>query len=399
MLTKVGSVHNFGRQVIKKEFNGVISFSKPRPIVNELFLFGKNSPLKNIILSSPSNSQQLQAWDAIFSLEGDYSKDVQDWCSNCGEIKNVANLKGNELHQFILKNPKYVEFLTYQFGMIMAYSHFMGITDLTVENIVVSEKGIQIIDAESAFNVVRFVSETHCIGVDNDSKSLSAFLMLLKFTRGYDQNEKLKITDYYLKESYLKSLIEGYIYSIDTLSDLYREIKNVVQNFFNETGDTPFRIILRNSFDYYKNNERDIPFLPEEIVQMNRGDIPYFFSSYNDRKIFYIVDSTGSKKTVDLPKMHPFWIIQRFQVKYESELLFSPDRLQNIRAAGLIEIFRDLKEPKLTSLKIGLTLLEVNDDSIRYAYKNLEYSGYNKPLKGYKDGLELNKSIFQSNTG
>ena len=86
---------------------------------------------------------------------------------------------------------------------------------------------------------------------------------------------------------------------------------------------TPIRVCLRGTADYMVPPERaDPPFRPEELAQLARGDIPYFFHIYGQSGVFAF-DSPDRARVV---------------------------RLRQTRANPALQVARHLRSPSRASL-------------------------------------------------
>jgi hypothetical protein len=75
-----------------------------------------------------------------------------------------------------------------------------------------------------------------------------------------------------------------------------------------EMTKVPIRHITRDTAQYrqWKEAAPEIPFFDAELVQLERGDVPYFFKFLSDPKLYAFANPVGATKAVNVP-----WALQR----------------------------------------------------------------------------------------
>lgn len=374
----LGDLHNFGRRVERIEREGRLFFRKPRPIVGELFLLGRNSPIKKLIFSRLKNQQSMDAWNSIFSIVGEPQFMQDNWSEGCGEIEGLVWLEKNELQELKNSSNEFAENFAFSFGIILGYAFVMGIKDLHSENFVITKDGIHVVDGEIGFEGIRSIHETNIVGCDKITRFMSGLSLFFVFNKKIPDLENLTETDFCIPPNLFAEVLRGFLEAVDILDSVKEDLKKLLSDFLIENESLPFRVLLRATYDYdafMKYGEvPQIPFLESELTQMARGDIPYFFSTYEDRSIFYNADREGSKQVLRLPLLHPMWTALALKFRYDPELLLSENRFKTLRATGSIELMREINH-ELHEIKIGETCLKKQNGKVRYAYKDSLFEG------------------------
>jgi hypothetical protein len=262
-MTGLADPHNFGRCVEKTSLAGVAYFSKPRPIFWEWFFFGKAGPL----------AKELAPELDFFSLET-----LSDDLSKSGlslslEAASIAPSSSS----------------AFAFGQTLAYCYAFGIQDVHSENILNTQEGPRIIDAEQVFSDLKLPEETLLLPFKNTSYIRSGIGRILpeSFARS---------------ETGIKEILRGYFFCLELLAQKQNLLQSIFQNFSDEMRRTPIRVILRDTRSYQNFTKESFktPLLPEEKIQLERGDIPYFFKFLDDDSLYFHASSDGEiAKVID----------------------------------------------------------------------------------------------------
>ncbi|MGB0452631.1 MAG: hypothetical protein ACPGJV_02870 [Bacteriovoracaceae bacterium] len=253
-----GDRHNFGRQVTRQ---GPDQILKPRSVFWEyLFLSGK-SPLRIYINEIFKNSNKTSPFQSIPDLEVTFSGD---------------EIYSGSLTYLPLESTFSTDVPLSQYeslGAIVALLSWFGIGDLHLENIIISNSKDSLVvfplDIESIFNDYILPSQTRLI--PDSQKTFNNFgLQCLN-----------EISDLDFTTEAVCAMTHGYVSSIETLNDYELQIYQTL-NSLQDIENCPIRVIIRETKSYRDAvlNNNFSTFMPFEVEQLSRGDIPYFFSFF-----------------------------------------------------------------------------------------------------------------------
>ncbi len=263
--------HNFGKCVKRIERASDHWYQKPRSVFWEHLFFGRSSPIKNIFDIIGSNGNRPLS-DYLFNL------DVK--------IENIWNGYSKEI--ISESNPILNEHF-YSFGVLIGYCYLLGIRDLHKYNLAIKSNSLQVIDAEVVLTNLILPNETILLPFREIPFELSAISLIC---------EDLKS----LTSSQIKNIFAGYFDVSSIILENFAALNNTLSHeLVSAELEHPIRVILKNTKQY-----RDFlmgigstsDFLPEELAQLERGDIPYFFKRLGDKNLYFLLDSTHQQKSV-----------------------------------------------------------------------------------------------------
>jgi hypothetical protein len=124
-----------------------------------------------------------------------------------------------------------------------------------------------------------------------------------------------------------------------------------------ELGSTPIRVCLRSTEEYVHARSTPLwpPLLDAEAEQLARGDIPYFFRLYGQKRIHYYADPGLTRLSHlpargDVPRLEPLLSLARG--------LGSPNR-EKLRTEGLFAVLGAFDHPSFTGQTHGHAGFEV----------------------------------------
>lgn len=269
----LGDFHNFG-QCVKKSGEWVL---KPRPIFWEILFLSSASPIRKLCSELAISQQQKDPFLHFPDLSFRY--DENEFLPYCGSVefftKSELSSSGETVSEAL--------------GRLLAISLVFGLSDLHLENIIVSStrKGegtatlIFPIDIETVFEKVDFLSSTHLLKGHKDKNQWKAINNL-----NVDILSPAKIIFHF---------IETY--------DFFLKNKSAIETVLNleELRKVPIRRLIRSTSEYLKfmrTGEAEVEFAEEELLQMQRGDVPYFLSYIGREGIFQV----GKNEIVEVPK-------------------------------------------------------------------------------------------------
>lgn len=247
-----GDLHNFGRAVGRVTLpDGSFWFQKPRPVYWEWLFFGKTSPL----------AEFFKYKESIFGLTIEFENDLF-W----GRSKAIEESK---------REPPSDKQL-FGFGYLLGYAYAFGIQDLFSENVLRTENGLQVIDAEVVLSKFVLPQESFLLPFRGCAFERSGLSHLL--------SSEAEIT-----QSVLEKVVDGFC---EVLSEFNQNGPRIIEALSIELDakkNVAVRVLLRDTRDYrdWKNVIPNKPWLAEELQQLERGDIPYFFKYVGQPELHY----------------------------------------------------------------------------------------------------------------
>lgn len=254
--SKYGDSHNFGRRVsVFKDPVGNVRVEKPRTIYWEYFFLDGSSPLRQVLRDIADSLD----FDAILgNIKIEMSENCKDGVAEFYEEPPVES--------FVATSEWFRNY-----GRILAFCSILGITDLHIENALLSSKGVQIVDIESVFWDTLVPSET---------------LLLPRTPLHVSRNILSKVGLSDLRAFKSATVGDILIGSAEVFSFFFSNLNQLLiklSQFSELFAQHPIRFLLRDTRDY----SLDLNFYPEEIVQLTRKDIPYFFGYILNSEAFY----------------------------------------------------------------------------------------------------------------
>jgi len=329
-----GDSHNFGNRVCLINKSGIDWYFKPRTLFWEQLFFGDNSTFKNISDGSRFFGEVFPFFKLSFHSETNLEN---GWSRPVNEVDAQAGLPGE---------------MAFQFGSLLAYCFTFGIMDLHEGNVVLTPEGLQIIDVEVVGSKMSLPHETLLLPFKDVTEEFCAFVKLWDLRQNMPIEKSFKI-------------LEGYIYGCEFLLNINHEIISRFNQIIKLNPFVPVRVILRDTEKYrkLKYEEFDPPLIPEEKIQLDRGDIPYFFKYFNDNNLYYLTSKDREKGIVSITSSLKS---RSDQVAQPPEILLSKKRLENdIFAAGAMYLIRRLfGKEEILSKEVGNYLIAADLDTI-----------------------------------
>ncbi len=263
--------HNFGQSVQKIRRGSETTFQKPRPIYWEWLFFGKNSPLSIFFNDSTFSVSPAQT---IFNLE----------------IEMGSDFKGSSREVIASSLPAISDHL-YSLGVLLGYCYALGIRDLHRNNVVMTKTHLQVIDAEVVLSRLLLPHETLLLPFKEVGPDLCGASSILNLENVSAEQAEIVLRGYF----------DVFQCMTLNLSGIQRTFEEHRINF----ERIPIRHILRDTIHYRKAHENppEIPLFDSELVQLGRGDIPYFFKFVGERHVHAYTDRADNYSRVALPPM------------------------------------------------------------------------------------------------
>ena len=290
----LGDPHNFGRQVRRRGRY----IEKPRTVFWERCFLDPWSPLRKILLRINSGHSGLVA-DFLPAIS--YRPQSK---SSSGAYARTEDLR-HKLRP-LRALPRWERaYLLRMSGQLLAFAQFFGWTDLHSENIAVGrEKGGRMVfgpmDLEAVFESQIFPIRTMLLPTTTSHGRATFGLGRILPILGSISPADLLIMAVAFHQQW-GLLFENQARILRTLQKMIREDHQAPQDRSKpRIHSIPIRFLIRPTRDY-RSHEADL--LDEELEQLARGDIPYFFRFLDQpSKLFYFAErSMTHPKPVKLP--------------------------------------------------------------------------------------------------
>ena len=319
-----------------------------------------NSPLRAVLSQKlfisaasgdPGSAEMVSASiaDAVFGLDVQFTNEHQHGYSVA--IPSIeANTSASEHDLF-------------GFGMLLGYCYVLGIQDLHAENVIRSHHRLQVIDAEVVLSRLRLPNETLLLPFRDTPFGKAGVRHY--FASAEDVNIAAAQT---ILAGFSAALIELDRVATPLLGALNQAIDQ------HKGATVPIRVILRDTSkyrDWQTQQAHQEPFFPEEVEQLKRGDIPYFFKYLGQSQLYYFTSSSG-----DHALAHPPAHFQTIAdcVGHPPDLLVSQTRIRKeLFAPGLLLLLRKVIPPAWNgSLDLGTVrmIISANDLELRSTWGN-----------------------------
>ncbi len=265
-------LHNFGRSVQKVGRASGTYYQKPRPIYWERLFFGLDSPLAPYF---ENKAREFGPRQALFRIETEMN---ENFCGFSREIVGAAESAVRRDH-------------FYGFGVLLAYCYVFGIRDLHRHNLIRTPTHLQVVDAEVVLVKLLLPNETLLLPFKEIGPELASVgLLQTQIPEGLSDENR-------------REIFCGYF---DTFACLRQGREKILGEFLSrdeEMRRVPIRHILRDTVHYRRRiaPPSDDPFFESELAQLDRGDIPYFFTFLGDGRLYAYSDPGGSFHAVEAP--------------------------------------------------------------------------------------------------
>jgi len=254
----LGDTHNFGRKVVFGEYQGIQAVFKPRTTYWEAFFFSEKGILQCF--------ETTNLWKDIQPL-----LQIEELGKNDGfeVVRRLFPIENNLINDQASN-------LWRQYACLSAVCCLFGITDILSENLIVTEKGLCAIDIESVFHITNNAFDT---GVLVGRNSLPFMCGLAAMPRVSNWKDVLLTFEKFFL----------------TATEKQKCLNDYIQDHFEEMKQQAIRTLIRNTFHYATGkddlslidpDQTKLDLLPEEKIQLKRGDIPYFFKKIGTEGLY-----------------------------------------------------------------------------------------------------------------
>lgn len=261
-------LHNFGQKVSQIERASGIYFQKPRPIYWEWFFFGATGPLKSIFAT--------KIGAALFNLDVHFDN------GDCGFSRQVVEDNGQ----------KDQSAHAYNLGVLIAYCYLFGIRDLHKGNVIKRKTHLQVIDAEVVLSKILLPNET--------------LILPFKITTADGCAANKSFNDIAsIDNDSLRLILSGYFDLFSDVLEKHGQIVSVLTEHREKMIKVPIRHIMRDTIEYRRWLENRtvpaIPFCSDELIQLERGDVPYYFKLIGDPNLYAYKTPEGEFEAIKAP--------------------------------------------------------------------------------------------------
>lgn len=302
----IGDSHNFNQKVEQINETTLI---KPRELFFEKLFLSEEFGYRLFI-------------DNLFNQNGLTSPFHLAPIIQFGPNQQVEILKLDTFEKKILINLLNVEQNLKAIGALFGFIFWYGITDLHKENMFLGTKNNKLIffplDIECLFSATSRISQTLLLPNTELPKEKCGFWALLDHMKEAEQDKKIL---------FLKSFID----SVNLLNFHRQDNIDRLMKIIKELNYQPkIRVILKNTKKYQESMNTPSStdsFFAEELVQLERSDIPYFFKFINSEKLYYFNTRTSYQeahinlKKINIPTPLTFESSHQAPLKTESAIL------------------------------------------------------------------------------
>ena len=299
--TPLGDTHNFGRRVGLRGDR----VEKPRTIVWERLLLGVDSPLRRLLDEAAERDAPGQEMFGFLPRLAFYPSDSGPG----GEVERV------ELEALGEISGEGRRGLAEIVGRSVALWSWLGVADLHWENLVLGRDGAGRVifgplDVEMILADLTLPTHTKLLP-DADPE----YAEICRHACGVR-----RVLPYLGKPVSVSDLVAMAAAYRGTLLFLERHAAAIAEVFAGlpGLGETPIRLCLRGTDEYVRARSEPVwpPLLDGEVVQMARGDIPYFFRLLGRPGIHYYGDPTLTRlerlpMQGDVPQLEPLLPVGR----------------------------------------------------------------------------------------
>jgi len=252
-----GDKHNFGKVVERIVEASGTKYRKPRTVYWEHLFFGTNSPLKSVFSEAGPNDDRPLS-DYLFNL------DVQiehPWLGYAAEVKKSYQ-PINDRH-------------FYSLGVLLGYCYLFGIRDLHWGNIIIQDDHLQVVDAEVVLVNLHLPHETILLPFKDIKFQSCGASLVTKNLDLFSQSQK-------------EIIFSGYFDAANRILDYRESILEILKG--EELKQQPVRVIIKNTAVYRAFSESKLAaeMIPEELAQLDRGDIPYFYKNLGSEDLLFL---------------------------------------------------------------------------------------------------------------
>lgn len=297
----LGDSHNFGRHVVERDGRMV----KPRTVFWEWLFLSAESPLRQALVLAAERSR-------LSSQYFDFLPDLKFANTRAREGGEVEKLELEPLPE--LSSEEKLE-LAGIVGKSLAFWSYFGVADLHWENVALGRNAqgrmiLTPLDIEMVLADLSHPTDTKWIP-DADPEVAD----VCRHAAGVR-----RVLPYLGKPigiEHMMRIAREYVRMLEVLGKQTKDIAAVFAQI-EDLKDIPIRVCLRGTDEYMQDDIDSLwpPLLDEEMEQLDRDDIPYFFRLYNQPGIHYFSNPELTEYDTlptegDVPQLEPLLQISK----------------------------------------------------------------------------------------
>jgi hypothetical protein len=326
----LGDSHNFGRRVTLRGKR----VHKPRALLWEWLVLCRESPLRSLL-------DELAERDGLDPDTFAFLPSLRFYPARGQGFQEVEAVKLEPLRARSQNTRRALAEIT---GRALALFSWLGVADLHWENLVLGSdaRGHVVfapLDVEMILADLSLPTETKLLpDADPDYAAVCQHACGVR-----------RVLSYLGKPVAPADLVAMLAAYHDLLALLERHSRDIARVFAElpELESTPIRVCLRGTDEYVlgrTSQELWPPLLEAEAEQLARGDIPYFFRLYGQKRTYYYADRELTRLAHlptrgDVPRLEPLLSVARG--------LRSPNR-EKLRTEGLFAVLGAFDHPAFT---------------------------------------------------
>lgn len=266
----IGDPHNFGRRVCLHDANHVY---KPRPLIWEWLFLDAASPLRIHVRQLAAEQNQRNPFRLFPDLQ--FKTAEEDSLLKTGIVDRLVLSE--------VKDASLTEQVWQGIGATVAIACWFGMADLHYLNM-----------AWGCDHQGRFIFAPFDIECILDLFTLpSQTLLLPSHDLPATKTGLIKARQQMQSATETAALCQGYLRTLQFFKTNEKSVNQVLTEL-EGFSEWPVRVIIRSTREYVNalNTQTGFSdFLPEESLQMARGDVPYFFRKINSSQILFLKES------------------------------------------------------------------------------------------------------------
>jgi len=345
----IGDPHNGGKRV----FSEGSRVFKPRNIFWEHLFLSKDSDFW-FILNSVLSKKDKDALPSNLFPNLKFWPDSNDGMFASGYVEKLS------LRQI---NPSDISIKQFEeIGSLIAFLSWVGIGDLCKSNIMLGTTFVHgnlvlaPIDIESVFNDFMLPSQTSLLPsrwVDDADCGLADIMPFLR-------REAISCPEI------IAAICIGYINFLNSIQK-YNDIIDEKILSIDNIDKIPVRVLLRSTRIYSSNNEK---LEEDELIQIKRGDIPYFFRFLFKKGIFYYnSDDLKTSATVSSELQSEALKFARYTSCQFNK--HGRQRAHLLTKAGILQIIKMFFNKINTDISYNGMKIIVDSRKVKYSYHGI----------------------------
>jgi hypothetical protein len=345
---RLGDSHNFGKHVLLDEASGVVV--KPRPLLWEWLLLSAASPLRHLVAQLADDADAVDPFaafpDLAFSFDADFG--------GPGRVQFHAPSP--------LPPPPLTPRDAQTLGAAVAGLAWLGVHDLHHRNVRVGHDRdgrlcLAPLDVEAVLASLSLPTQTLLVPLSPAAARTSGLAPVLAAS---------------LDLTLVAAASAAYLETLALFSRHEQALTAAICTV-PRARDCHVRVIVRDTAHYVamlrEPHTRPADLTDAEAVQLDRGDVPYFFRTIDDAAIRYVTTVDGATTTAALP---PTLLRDRGLLWTDAAAAGHRRRtLATLATAGCLQWARALAGEAVGDARFGVTTVAATDATLTLASPQL----------------------------